>query len=133
MTRLAAVLCAVGVLTVIVPYLGHALGLGVNVASKVEVVDHVVPGALVAAIGGGMFLLGRARRVDGWRMLLGGGVSFLAGFWVLATHVPLLFDAARGQVRWSAALWHASTALPVVVISLWYALHGAGLVGDGDE
>lgn len=130
-TRLTALLCALGAWTLVVPYVGHAIGLGVNVASRVEIVDHVVPGALVSVIAGGLLLLARRKpAVDGWATLLGGGVCFLAGFWVLATHVPLLFDAARGQARWGAALWHASTALPIVLISLWYALRGAGLVGE---
>lgn len=121
--RLAVILCALGAVTVIVPYLGHAIGLGVNVASKLEIVDHVVPGALVAATGGCLFLFARREQaVDAWVTLVGGGVGFLAGFWVLATHAPLLADAAGGRARWGAALWHASTALPIVIVSLWYLL-----------
>ena len=54
--------------------------------------------------------------------VVGGGVSALAGFWVLATHVPLVADAARADESWGAALWHASTALPLLVVSLWVAL-----------
>jgi len=127
---LAAVLSALGCWTIVVPYLGHAIGLGVDVASKVEVVDHVVPGALVAAIGGCLLMLTRRRVVlGGWPTLLGGGVCFLAGFWVLATHVPLLADAARGTAPWGAALWHASTSLPIVVVSLWYVLRSP----EGDD
>lgn len=129
--RLAAALSALGASTVVVPYLGHSIGLGVDVASRVEVVDHVVPGALVAMVGGWLFVLARRRTGDGgWPVLLGGGVCFLAGFWVLATHVPLLADAASGKARWGAALWHASTALPVVVVSLWLALRTSG--GDSE-
>lgn len=121
--RLLAALTALGAWTVIVPYLGHAIGLGVNVASKVEVVDHVVPGALIATVGVGLLMLTRRFSADGgWSMLLGGGLCFLAGFWVLATHVPLIADAASGRARWGAALWHMSTALPLVIVSLWYAL-----------
>ncbi|MGI8411611.1 MAG: hypothetical protein ACR2LV_02805 [Solirubrobacteraceae bacterium] len=123
--RLAAILCALGALTVAVPYLGHAIGLGVNVDAKLEIVDHVVPGTLVAAIGGSLFLLvRRGQPVAEWVMQVGSGICFLAGIWVLATHVPLLADAAGGSAHWGAALWHASTALPVVVISLWYVLRG---------
>jgi hypothetical protein len=97
--------------------------LGVAVAPRVEVVDHVVPGAVVAATAAWMAWLARraplAGRAPG---LVGGGICFLAGFWVLATHVPLLADAARGSERWGAALWHASAALPLLVLSLWVLL-----------
>jgi len=121
--RRAAALAILGAWTVVVPYLGHALGLGVNVPSRVEIVDHVVPGALVAATGLYLTMLARRRSSAGTgSALFGGGVCFLAGFWVLATHVPLLADAGRSKEPWDAALWHASTALPIVVISLWCLL-----------
>ena len=121
--RRAAALAAIGAWTVVVPYLGHVLGLGVDVPSRVEVVDHVVPGVIVAAVAGGVWTLATRRPVGGTLpVVLGGSVCFLAGFWVLATHVPLVADAADGQESWAAALWHASTALPIVAMSLWFAL-----------
>ncbi len=121
--RLAAVLFALGLFTGVVPYLGRAIGLRVDVASTVEVVDHVLPGALVATVGAYLFVLGRRGAAVGhWPTLLGTGACFLAGFWVFATHVPLLADAARGNVRWGAALWHTSTAVPIMIVSLWFVL-----------
>jgi hypothetical protein len=121
--RRAAALAAIGGWTAVVPYLGRALGLEVDVPARVEVIDHVVPGAIVAAIGTGVALLARSRPVAGrLPALLGGGVCFLAGFWVLATHVPLVVDAVRGDESWGAALWHASTAPPIVALSMWLAL-----------
>lgn len=44
--RLGA-LAALGAWTIVIPYLGHAFGLGVDVPSKKEIVDHFVPGASV--------------------------------------------------------------------------------------
>jgi hypothetical protein len=121
--RASAALAALGAWTVVVPYLGRAIGLGVDVASGVEVVDHVLPGALVAAIGGRLATLARRGPLTGrTSALVGAGISFLCGWWVLATHVPLVADTARGDESWGAAIWHASTSLPVVLISLWLVL-----------
>jgi hypothetical protein len=116
-------LALLGAWTIGVPYLGHAIGFGVDVAGRVEIVDHVVPGSLVLITGTWLFVRGRGGRRRGARTtLIGAGVTFLAGFWVLATHVPLLADAARGTETWGAALWHASTSLPILALSLWLIL-----------
>jgi hypothetical protein len=108
--------------TIFVPYLGRAIGLVVDVASKVEVVDHVIPGLVVAAIG--TYLAINARRGTPPKLSrpIGGGICFLAGFWVLATHVPLVSDAVHGKATWGSTIWHASTALPIVLLSLWTVL-----------
>ncbi|MDQ3630405.1 MAG: hypothetical protein M3417_03835 [Actinomycetota bacterium] len=116
-------LAALGAWTIVVPYLATLLGLEVKVPSLVEVVDHVIPGALVA--GAGLYLASLARRralAGASSALLAGGACFLAGFWVLATHAPLLAEAARANLSWSAALWHSATALPIVALSLWCVL-----------
>jgi len=120
--RVAAVLSALGVWTIVVPYLGRTLGLEVNVARRVELVDHVVPGAVVAGVGAYLAVRAAHRAASGWPMIAGGSACFLAGFWVLATHVPLVADAAAGRAAWGAALWHASTAVPIVALSLWLVL-----------
>ena len=119
----AAILAAIGAWTAIVPYLGKALGLTVNVPWRVEFADHVVPGAILVATG--MYLHKRASRgaPEGERnALFAAGLSFLAGFWVLATHVPLLQDASEELVTWEAAIWHSIAALPIVVIAGWFLL-----------
>jgi len=121
--RAAAVLAAIGAWTAIVPYLGRALGLVVKVPARVEIVDHVIPGLLVFATA--LYLrrlAGRGALAEGPAAILASGVAFLAGFWVLATHVPLLADAARADVSWPAAIWHSIAALPVVVLACWFVL-----------
>lgn len=116
-------LAALGAWTIVVPYLATLLGLEVDVPSLVEVVDHVIPGAVVAGAGFYLVTLARRRGLAGAQSaLLAGGVCFLAGFWVLATHAPLLVEATRSSVPWSAALWHSATALPVVALALWCVL-----------
>ncbi len=121
--RRALALAVLGAWTIVVPYLDAAFGLEVDVAQRVEVVDHVIPGAVAAVVGATLALLGRGKALAGRpAAVVGGGVSALAGFWVLATHAPLVGDAARADEAWGAALWHVSTALPLLVVSVWVAL-----------
>ncbi len=93
------------------PYVGPALGLELNVAAKVEVVDHVVPGALIVVCGGLAALL--ARRVAGEQLLALAGLCFLAGVWQAATHAPLVLDGGSPAAPWGSVLLH-STAGPVI-------------------
>jgi hypothetical protein len=117
-----AALAALGAWTIAVPYLGRAVGLVVNVPSRTEIVDHVVPGTLIGAAGLYLVVLAHRGAPPGWSRLVAAGLCFLAGFWVLATHVPLVGDAINGTAPWDATLWHAATALPVVVVSLMIVL-----------
>lgn len=115
-------LVVLGAWTILVPYAARPLGLGVDVASRIEIVDHVVPGTIVAVLG--LFLARSARR-DGAAgetlRMIAGGICFLCGFWVLATHVPLVMDAGSGREEWGAAIWHMSTAPLIVILSLFIA------------
>lgn len=124
--RGAAVLAAIGAWTVLVPYLGEALGLGVSVKAAVEFADHVVPGAIVLAAG--LYLHRAARRgaLSGERFALpAAGLCFLAGFWVLLTHLPLIGDAADARVDWEAAIWHSVAAVPIVAVAAWCVVRAA--------
>jgi hypothetical protein len=117
--RRAWALCALGAWTIAVPYLGLALGIHVDVARRVEIVDHVIPGVVLTGIG--VFLAARAD-IDAAKespAIFAGCVAFLAGFWVLATHISLIGDAVSGKVSWGAALWHAISAPLIVLLALW--------------
>jgi hypothetical protein len=121
--RAAAALTAVAAWTIVVPYLGRLLGLIVPVAARVEVVDHVIPGALTVAAG--LYLSRAARRgpLSSDRLaLLASGVGFLAGFWVVVTHVPLIGDAATSDQPWDAAIWHSIAGLPMLILAFWLLL-----------
>ncbi len=113
-------LTALGAWAVVVPYLGPVIGLRLDVASKLEFVDHVLPGA-VAMMGGALLVSLRARGGDASSPLWLGAAaaSFLAGLWVVSTHVPLLADADRGGAEWGPTLLHNSAGLPILLLSLW--------------
>jgi hypothetical protein len=121
--RAAGVLVAIGAWTVVVPYLGRALGLEVNVTALVEVVDHVIPGLLVLVAALYLRKLAARGRLAGEpTALVASGVAFLGGFWIFATHVPLLVDAARSDLPWDAAIWHSIGGLPVAGLACWFVV-----------
>ena len=119
-----ALLAGLGAWAAVVPYLATAVGLEVDVPAKVEVVDHVVPGAIVIAASAALVAL----RLDpeGLPALSLAGVAALAGFWTTSTHMPLLAEAADGVTPWGAALLHFSSGPPVVLVALWMILAPAG-------
>lgn len=101
-----------------VPFLGDALSLRLGVSRSLEVIDHVVPAAVVlfAAVAGH----GAARAGMAW--LLTGAAVVLAGIWITATHVPLIGAMADGGAPAGAALLHLSAAPPVIGAGLWMLL-----------
>lgn len=119
----ATLLAAIGAWTAVVPFIGNALGLDVNVRTRVEIVDHTIPGLIVVAAALYLRTLAGRRALAGESpALFAAGVCFLAGFWVFATHVPLVNDAANSRLPWDAAIWHSIAALPVVALAVWFVL-----------
>ncbi len=116
----AAVVLAAAGWAILVPYLGPAWELTARVPALVEVVDHVLPGALAAIAAA----VGLARRVRFSKaspdaaVVAASALAVLAGFWTTATHVPVLPVAADGDISWPAALLHASAGPPLLVASL---------------
>lgn len=101
-------LLGVGVWGTVAPYIGPS----VTVRAIVEVVDHVVPGAVVL----GVALLSLYRgRFD----LLPAALSVLAALWMFATHVPLLAQAAKGDAPWDGSLWMFVPGAALLGLSLW--------------
>ena len=94
---LVAALLMSGLWATVAPYTGRAMGLIVDVPTRLEVADHVVPGLPVVAVA--CFMLATARVP-----LLAALVAALAGLWMTVTHIGLLRSAADGVVEWAAAL-----------------------------
>jgi hypothetical protein len=110
-------LAALAAWAMAVPWFARAVGAELDVPARLEMTDHVVPGAVVlvccavlAAPAGELVRLG---------ML---GVAALAGFWITATHAVLLPEAIDGISPWPAALLHLSAGAPVTVLALWLLL-----------
>ncbi len=120
-SRAQLALVALGGLSMLPPYVGPPLGLELDVPAKVEVVDHVLPGVVVALCGGlGALLVRRRPRGDagvGSLVLYSG--AFLAGLFQTATHAGLLLEAGDRLTPWGAVLLHSTLAPVITVIALW--------------
>lgn len=111
-------LAALGAWSIAVPYVAPALGLNLEVRPGVEVIDHVVPGLAVVVAGAALVLILRNRRES---LLVAAliGVVFLAGFWMLSTHVPLLVQAGRDLAPWAASIFHTAPGAAIAIVALW--------------
>jgi hypothetical protein len=124
-------LAAIGGFTAVTPYLAGAVGLDVDVAASVEVVDHVVPGLTV--VGAAIAVLALGRRTGDAQVLGAAMVALLAGLWVTASHAPLLADAADGDVGWGAALLHVAAGPPLLALSALLAARAYRSAGRAES
>lgn len=114
----------VGVWALLPRYSGPALELGPR-GDQLEFVDHVVPGMVVIAISALALVL--SRRFDIAAVLFPAGLAIvLAGFWMVATHFPLVLQAMRDQAPWGATIYHSLPAVAVLVLGVawskaWYS------------
>lgn len=100
-----------GICSVLPPYVGPAL----NVARRVEIADHVVPGVVVILVSTWMLLRARRGTAGGVAMLVAGLAVLLAGVWMIATHAPLILQAMRDEAPVGSVVYHS---LPGVVVAL---------------
>ncbi|MGI8759485.1 MAG: hypothetical protein ACR2K0_09290 [Acidimicrobiales bacterium] len=113
-----------GIWALLPRYSGPALELGPR-GDELEFVDHVVPGVVVILVSALAVVL--ARRYDVAAVLFPAGLGIvLAGFWMMATHVPLVLQATRDQAPWGATIYHSSPGLAVLVLGVvwtktWYS------------
>lgn len=115
----------VGCWALLPPYTGPAL----NTESRVEFVDHVVPGIVILAISALAFLF--AWRRGGSSILLPAGLGiFLAGFWMTATHAPLVLQATRQEAPWGATVYHSLPGLAVLALGAVWAFTFRTLPAD---
>ena len=101
------------------------------VRSSVELVDHVLPGAVVVTVALIAYLLLRAKAASSMLLLVFGLVITLAGFWMLSTHIGLISQARQGIAPGGAVIWHglpgiALTILGVVWTTRFWAADGTG-------
>lgn len=104
----------VGIWAIVPRYAGPEL----DTSDRVEVADHVVPGLVVVVVSlAALLLLGRRAR-GSTAAFSAGLVVTLAGCWIFATHVPLLAQAARGEVTWGAGIFHTAPGAAVLAVGI---------------
>jgi hypothetical protein len=97
-----------------------------NVAESKEVADHVVPALVAIALSVAALVLARRGPVPGMFMFVAGLAISLCGLWMVATHVPLVAQAARAEpgVTWAATVWHSAAAAAVALLGIgWVATY----------
>ena len=102
------------------PFSGPAL----NTETRVEVADHVVPALVIAAVSVTILVLDRRLTSRPALPLVAGLIVVLAGLWMVATHVPLVAQASRGEVTWAATAYHTVPSLAALALGLaWAGAH----------
>jgi tetratricopeptide (TPR) repeat protein len=107
-------MAALAVLSIAVPLLSRALDLSAGPKLATDIADHLAPGVILLGVCiSGLLRSGRARP-SGENVMLALPAG-LIGFWMAATHVPLVVDALAGRVRFEVLALHASPG-PIVIL-----------------
>ena len=89
-----------------------------------EFIDHVLPGIVVALAS--LAALAAWRRKDargpGLIPFSAAAVTLLSGFWMVATHFPLVMQATRGEAPWAGTVYHATASIAVFGFGLLWAV-----------
>ncbi len=109
-----------GVVSMLPPYLGPPLGLELDVADNVEVVDHIVAGGTVAICSFvAALLLGKGRIAAESPVLMGAvALAVLGAVWQTTSHVPLVLDGGGPLTPWGTVLFHSVPGPLVTALAL---------------
>lgn len=110
----------VGTWSLLPRYGGPRLALGPR-GDQLEFVDHVVPGTGVIVVSL-LALLMAWRRVSPRPLYAAGLAIVVAGFWMDATHAPLVLQATRSEAPWGATLHHSLPGLAVLALGVGWCL-----------
>jgi hypothetical protein len=121
-TRWLAALGVVGVWSILPPYVGPSLGLGLDVSTSVETADHLIPGLVAAGAATAALLLVRRGQSDSLAAFALLAVCALAGLFETVSHVPLVRDAGGPLEPVGAVILHASPGPVLLALSLWLLL-----------
>jgi hypothetical protein len=124
--RRALALGALAAWAIAVPWIARVLGLELGVPTRLEVIDHVVPGVVVLVCCAALAHPTAAGPAGSLPWLGIAGIACLSGVWITATHAILLPEAIDGVSPWGAALLHLSAGPPIAVLALSMLLADAG-------
>lgn len=93
-----------------------------------EFANHVVPAIAVAVVSLWTLWAYRRSRGPGAVPFFAGLVVLLGGLFMVATHAPLVAQAASGDAPWDAAIYHSSAAMATFGLGLlWSVTHWSDL------
>jgi hypothetical protein len=104
-----------------------------SVSSSKEFADHIVPAVVVLLASVAGIAASRRPQGPGAIRFVGGMAVLLAGLWMMATHIPLVSQTARGgpdAASWAATIYHTSAALAVFGLGLLWATVTWSEAGD---
>ena len=115
-------LIVVAAWSMVPPYLGPLVGLELDVPSRLEIIDHIVPG--LCAVASASFALSFARRgeFDSIRALAALGVCALAGLFQTVSHATLVLDAGGPLQPVGSVVLHATVGPVLLGLSVWLLL-----------
>jgi hypothetical protein len=98
-------------------------GPALNTEPSKEVADHTIP-AIVLAIACLVALMVRRKSGDGPSLATFSAalVALLAGFWMVATHIPLVVQAFGGDAPWPGTIYHSAAAFAGMGFGLMWAV-----------
>jgi hypothetical protein len=111
-------LAALATWAIAVPWLARALGLELDVPTRLEVTDHVIPGLVVLACAALLARWPAGVAGHAGRRLGACAVAGLAGIWITTTHLTLIPEALDGTTGWGPALLHLSAGPPIAVLAV---------------
>ncbi len=120
-TSLAA-LVAVGIWSILPPYVGPSLGLELDVTKKIEAIDHLLPGVLAVCGASAALLLARRGRADSVVAFAALAVCALAGLFQTVSHITLVLHAGGPLQPVDAVVLHATPGPVLLALSLWLLL-----------
>lgn len=133
---LARILPLVGLAIAFWATLPQWSGPELSVDASKEVADHIVPGVAVLLASLVAIYAGRRPQGPGAIRFMAGLAVLLAGLWMMATHLPLLFQTIDGgpdAASWAATIYHNASAFAVFGLGLLWATVTWSEAGDEGE
>ncbi|MGI8426445.1 MAG: BTAD domain-containing putative transcriptional regulator [Actinomycetota bacterium] len=104
-------------LAISIPYLGGFFGLQAAQAERIELIGHLIPGALLLAIA--LYALTRWPDVATTMPTVVPVAGLLLGIWMSATQVRLLRQALSGFTTWPKVALHFAPGLAALAFAGW--------------
>ena len=129
---LARILPLVGLGVALWASLPKYSGPALNSSAGAEMASHIIPAVVILLAALVAILAGKRPQGPGALRLIAGMVVLLAGMWMMATHLPLVAQATRGEAPWAGTVYHTASAVAVLGLGLLWSTVTWLEAGDGE-